>query len=164
MDIDSSYLTNLSSQAVSEANASKLKSTLSNISETGSRVKAKGSGVNSAEEEKLLDACKQFESYFVEQMFKEMMKTVPKDALDTGSNSMLVDYYKDNLVKEYAAEATEKESLGLAQMLYEQMKRNIGITPEEADAKAAAVSGSGKKDGDDRNTSGAADPEESTVI
>lgn len=162
MDIDSSYLTNLSSQAVSEANASKLKSTLSNISETGSRVKAKGSGVNSAEEEKLLDACKQFESYFVEQMFKEMMKTVPKDALDTGSNSMLVDYYKDNLVKEYAAEATEKESLGLAQMLYEQMKRNIGITPEEADAKAAA--GSGKKDGDDRNTSGAADPEESTVI
>ena len=145
MDIDSSYLTNLSSQAVSEANASKLKSTLSNISETGSRVKAKGSGVNSAEEEKLLDACKQFESYFVEQMFKEMMKTVPKDALDTGSNSMLVDYYKDNLVKEYAAEATEKESLGLAQMLYEQMKRNIGITPEEADAKAAAASGSGKK-------------------
>ncbi|MBQ1880099.1 MAG: rod-binding protein [Lachnospiraceae bacterium] len=164
MDIDSSYLTNLSSQAVSEANASKLKSTLSNISETGSRVKAKGSGVNSAEEEKLLDACKQFESYFVEQMFKEMMKTVPKDALDTGSNSMLVDYYKDNLVKEYAAEATEKESLGLAQMLYEQMKRNIGITPEEADAKAAAAAGSGKKDGDDRNTSGAADPEESTVI
>ena len=164
MDIDSSYLTNLSSQAVSEANASKLKSTLSNISETGSRVKAKGSGVNSAEEEKLLDACKQFESYFVEQMFKEMMKTVPKDALDTGSNSMLVDYYKDNLVKEYAAEATEKESLGLAQMLYEQMKRNIGITPEEADAKAAAASGSGKKDGDDRNTSGTADPEESTVI
>ena len=154
MDIDSSYLTNLSSQAVSEANASKLKSTLSNISETGSRVKAKGSGVNSAEEEKLLDACKQF----------EMMKTVPKDALDTGSNSMLVDYYKDNLVKEYAAEATEKESLGLAQMLYEQMKRNIGITPEEADAKAAAAAGSGKKDGDDRNTSGAADPEESTVI
>ena len=58
---------------------------------------------------------------------------------------MLVDYYKDNLVKEYAAEATEKESLGLAQMLYEQMKRNIGITPEEADAKAAAASGSGKK-------------------
>ena len=164
MDIDSSYLTNLSSQAVSEANASKLKSTLSNISETGSRVKAKGSGVNSAEEEKLLDACKQFESYFVEQMFKEMMKTVPKDALDTGSNSMLVDYYKDNLVKEYAAEATEKESLGLAQMLYEQMKRNIGITPEEADAKAAAAAGPGKKDGDDRNTSGTADPEESTVI
>jgi flagellar protein FlgJ len=164
MDIDSSYLTNLSSQAVSEANASKLKSTLSNISETGSRVKAKGSGVNSAEEEKLLDACKQFESYFVEQMFKEMMKTVPKDALDTGSNSMLVDYYKDNLVKEYAAEATEKESLGLAQMLYEQMKRNIGITPEEADAKAAAASGSGKKDGDDRNISAESDPEESTVI
>jgi flagellar protein FlgJ len=146
MDIDSSYLTTLSNQAVSEANTSKLKNTLNNISEAGSKVKGKGSGVNSAEEEKLLDACKQFESYFVEQMFKEMMKTVPKDALDTGSNSMLVDYYKDNLVKEYASQATEKESLGLAQMLYEQMKRNIGITPEEADARAAAATGAVKED------------------
>ena len=162
MDISTDYLTTLSGQAVSDAHAAKLKSTLSDIS--GSNKGGNGSDISSADDAKLLDACKQFESYFVEQMFKEMMKTVPKDALDTGSNSMLVDYYKDNLVKEYAAEATQKESLGLAQMLYEQMKRNIGITPEEADAKAAAASGSGKKDGDDRNTSGTADPEESTVI
>ena len=66
-----------------------------------------------------------------------MMATVPEDPLDTGTNSTLVDYYKDNLVKEYASQTTEQEGLGLAKMLYEQMKRNIGQTPEEIDAKAA---------------------------
>ncbi len=135
MDFDSGYLTTLSSQAVSTANTSKLKSALSDISAAN-----KGNGkasVSSAEDEKLLDACKQFESYFVEQMYKQMMATVPDDPLDSGSNSMLVDYYKDNLVKEYASKTTEQEGLGLAQMLYEQMKRNIGQSPEEIDAKAA---------------------------
>ena len=135
MDIDTSYLTTLSGQAVSNANASRLKNTLSGISEAGRG--AKDSEASSAEEEKLLDACKQFESYFVEQMYKQMMATVPEDPLDTGTNSTLVDYYKDNLVKEYASQTTEQEGLGLAKMLYEQMKRNIGQTPEEIDAKAA---------------------------
>ncbi len=135
MDIDTSYLTTLSGQAVSNANASRLKNTLSGISEAGRG--AKDSGASSAEDGKLLDACKQFESYFVEQMYKQMMATVPEDPLDTGTNSTLVDYYKDNLVKEYASQTTEQEGLGLAKMLYEQMKRNIGQTPEEIDAKAA---------------------------
>ena len=142
MDLSTDYLTTLSSQAVSNANASKLKSALSDISEAG---KGKnGTDVSSADDEKLLDACKQFESYFVEQMYKQMMATVPDDPLDSGTNSTLVDYYKDSLIKEYASQTTEQEGLGLAKMLYEQMKRNIGQTPEEIDAKAeqaAAESG-----------------------
>ena len=134
MDFDTSYLTTLSSQAVSNENASKLKSTLSGISEAGKG--ANGADVSSAEDAKLMDACKQFESYFVEQMYKQMMATVPEDPLDSGTNSTLVDYYKDNLVKEYASQTTEQDGLGLAKMLYEQMKRNIGQTPEEIDAKS----------------------------
>ncbi len=135
MDLDAGYLTTLSNQAVSNANTAKLKNTLSDISEAN-----KGNGktaVSSAEDEKLLDACKQFESYFVEQMYKQMMATVPEDPLDTGTNSVLIDYYKDNLIKEYASQTTEQEGLGLAKMLYEQMKRNIGQTPEEIEANAA---------------------------
>lgn len=156
MDIDTNYLTNMTSQAVSDANTKRLKESLSKLAESDTGTK--GSGISSAEDEKLMDACKQFESYFVEQMFKQMMKTVPEDPLDQGSNSMLVDYYKDNLVKEYASAATDKEDLGLARMLYEQMKRNIGITPEEADARAAersdeAAAASGAVTaGDDKQT------------
>ena len=150
MDFDSGYLTTLSSQAVSNANTAKLKNTLSDISAAN-----KGSsrpGVGSADDQKLMDACKQFESYFVEQMYKQMMATVPDDPLDSGTNSTLVDYYKDNLIKEYASQTTEQEGLGLAKMLYEQMKRNIGQTPEEIDAKAAesgaAVSEASGEDSD----------------
>ena len=77
-----------------------------------------------AADEELMDACKQFEAYFLEQMFKEMVKTIPKDENTSGSTSSLLDYYKDEMIKNISSESTEQNSLGLAQMLYEQMKRN----------------------------------------
>ena len=46
---------------------------------------------------------------------------------DSGSSSQLVDYFKDSAIETLAGESTEKNSLGLAQMLYEQMKRNYGL-------------------------------------
>ena len=80
-----------------------------------------------ATDDELMDACKQFEAYFVEQMFKEMMKTVPKSEETTSYGSNLTEYMKDNLLQEIAADSTEGNSLGLAQMLYEQMKRNYDL-------------------------------------
>ena len=74
-----------------------------------------------------MDACKQFESYFLEQMFKEMMKTIPEREDTSSSNSQLMDYYKDEMVQQIASDSTEQNSLGLAQMLYEQMKRNYNL-------------------------------------
>ena len=74
-----------------------------------------------------MDACKQFESYFLEQMFKEMMKTIPENEDTSSSNSQLMDYYKDEMVQQIASDSTEQNSLGLAQMLYEQMKRNYNL-------------------------------------
>lgn len=81
----------------------------------------------SATDEELMDACKQFEAYFLEQMFKQMLKTIPESEETSGSTSSLVDYYKDQMVQDIAADSTEQNSLGLAQTLYEQMKRNYGI-------------------------------------
>lgn len=78
-----------------------------------------------ATEDELMDACKQFEAYFLEQVFKEMVKTIPKS--EESSNSTLVDYFKDNMIQELAAESTETNSLGLAQTLYEQMKVTYGL-------------------------------------
>ncbi len=82
---------------------------------------------SNATDEELLDACKQFEAYFVEQMFKSMLKTIPKNEEMSGSSSTLMDYYTDEMVRELAADSTETNSLGLAQTLYEQMKRNYDI-------------------------------------
>ena len=80
-----------------------------------------------ATDEELMDACKQFEAYFVEQMFKSMMKTVPKNEEMSASTTTLTDFYKDEMLKELASDSTETNSLGLAQTLYEQMKRNYEL-------------------------------------
>lgn len=80
-----------------------------------------------ATDEELMDACKQFEAYFVEQMFKSMMKTVPKNEEMSASTSTLTEFYQDEMLRELAADSTETNSLGLAQTLYEQMKRNYEL-------------------------------------
>lgn len=79
-----------------------------------------------SDDEQLMDACKQFESYFVEQMFKEMQKTVPETEYSFKSTGTMVDYYRDSMIQEIASMSTETGGLGLAQMLYEQMKINNG--------------------------------------
>ena len=86
-----------------------------------------GSDYTKATDDELMDACKQFEAYFLEQMFKEMMKTIPESDETSSSNSQLMDYYKDEMVQQIASDSTEQNSLGLAQMLYEQMKRNYNL-------------------------------------
>ncbi|MCM1568158.1 MAG: rod-binding protein [Roseburia sp.] len=78
-----------------------------------------------ATDDELMDVCKQFESYFLEQVFKEMQKTVTMD--ESTSDSTMIDYFKDQAVQKIAADSTEQNGLGLAQMLYEQMRRNYGM-------------------------------------
>ena len=89
--------------------------------------KLNSSDYSKATDDELMDACKQFESYFLEQMFKEMMKTIPESEDTSSSNSQLMDYYKDEMEHQNATDSTEQNSLGLAQMLYEQMKRNYNL-------------------------------------
>lgn len=78
-------------------------------------------------DDELMEVCKQFESYFLEQVFKEMNKTIPTNESADKPTSNLVDYFKDNAISELATQSTERNSLGLAQKLYEQMKRNYDI-------------------------------------
>ncbi len=113
--IDTSGLTNIYSdyatQTATQAKTDKLKNMANSVD-------------SNATDEELMDACKQFESYFLEQVFKQMWKTVPNSNKDQ-STSNLVDYFKDATIQELASQNTESNSLGLAQMLYEQMKRNL---------------------------------------
>lgn len=80
-----------------------------------------------ASDTELMEACKQFESYFIEQMFKEMAKTIPQAEETSSSTASLTDYYKDSMIQEIASSSTKQDNLGLAQMLFEQMKRNYGL-------------------------------------
>ena len=76
-------------------------------------------------DEELMSACKEFEAYFLEQVFKEMQKTVHRN--DDSSQNSLMEYFEDRYVQQIAEDSTETNSLGLAQMLYEQMRHNYGM-------------------------------------
>ena len=80
-----------------------------------------------ATDEELLDVCKQFEAYFMEQVFKQMEKTIIKDESSSATTSTLVDYFKDSALQELTNTAADTQGLGIAQMLYEQMKRNYDL-------------------------------------
>lgn len=105
-----SYVSNAASQATTSA----LKNSIENTN------------YENASEEQLMNACKEFETYFLEQVMKKMMDTVSTDE-DSVMNNKLVSYFMDSTVTELCKEATEQNSLGLAQMLYEQMKINYGV-------------------------------------
>lgn len=74
----------------------------------------------SATDEELMEVCKSFESYMIERVMKGMEKTIPGDDKENAYMEM----FGDMLYQEYAKSATENQELGLAQMLYESMKRN----------------------------------------
>ena len=80
----------------------------------------------SATEEELMNVCKEFESYFTEQVFKSMKKMVPNSDEDS-SESSTFDMFEDLLTQEYAKNSAESGGLGIAQMLFEQMKRNYDL-------------------------------------
>ena len=86
-------------------------------------------GSASTDEKELKEACREFESYFVEQVFDAMMKTtkVFSDEDENGYATKMVDYFKDFAVQELCDNVTDGDGLGLANILYEQMKRNYGI-------------------------------------
>ena len=86
-----------------------------------------GSDLSTASDEELMSVCKEFEAYFVEQVMKEIEKTIPKDEEEDSSSSQLTDYFKDEMIQDLAEEICDQQSLGLAQQMYEQMKRNYSL-------------------------------------
>lgn len=78
---------------------------------------------NSSNDE-LMEVCREFESYFTEQVFKSMYKMVPETESGDQSTKQLTGYFKDQMISEYAKQSSQGEGLGIAQMMYEQMKRN----------------------------------------
>lgn len=80
------------------------------------------------EDDALFDACKQFEAYLWEQVYKEMQKTVDifSDKED-GYASQMVDYFRDSVIQQISEQTATQGSNSLAQMLYEQAKINYGL-------------------------------------
>lgn len=112
MDINSLY-TDLYTNRATDAKNEKLSKSVS------------GKDYSKASDEELMEVCKSFESYFVEQVLKQAMDVFTTgEEVSSGSMSTLQEYYKSNLIQEYASTITERQDMGIAKTLYEQMKRN----------------------------------------
>ena len=94
------------------------------------------SGINkeSATDEELMEVCKEFEAYLVEQVFDRM-----KDAMTDSEEdeSDYLNYFGDMMYQEYANTIAQNGELGLAQQLYESMKRNT-VSPVQAGLQATS--------------------------
>lgn len=82
----------------------------------------------SSSDEELMEVCKEFESYLMEQLYKSMKSTVMEDDEDdTLFSTNMLDYFEDMQTQEYASMASEQGGLGIAQTLYEAMKRDYNL-------------------------------------
>lgn len=107
-----------------------------------------GKDYSKVNEDELMNACKQFEAYFIEQMYKSMLKTIPQSEDTSNYTSTVMDFYKDQMVQSIAEETGNQGGFGLAQMLYEQMKRNYGIPEVPEGAQTAAATNTMEQQGD----------------
>lgn len=72
---------------------------------------------------KLREACEGFESIFIQNMWKEMRNTVPKSNLLGGREEK---FWQDMYDQELSKSMTSAGGIGLADMMYEQLSRNLG--------------------------------------
>jgi flagellar protein FlgJ len=72
------------------------------------------------DDKKLLKACQEFEALFVQQILKEMRKTIPKDGLVPQTHESEV--YESMFDEEVSTLMSQQGKLGLAEMLFDQLR------------------------------------------
>lgn len=77
--------------------------------------------------EKLLNACQQFEAVFIKQMLDAMRNTVPKNGMLDGGIGRNI--YEDMLYQQYADKMAKTANLGLARLLYNQLSGHSLTAP-----------------------------------
>ena len=94
---------------------------LKDISATGDAAEsASRKAAGSRNEDELKKACMEFESIFLQMMYKYMKNTVPKSNLI--SKGMAEEFFESMLDEKLMEEASRSGGFGLAAMLYKQLK------------------------------------------
>ena len=89
----------------------------------GDKLKNNLENIKGSTDEELMKVCKEFETYMIEQVIKSMEATIMK-ADDEESSTSYTDMFSDKLTTAYAEKISDEGTIGLAQMLYDSMKRN----------------------------------------
>ncbi len=105
-----SYLTQAAQDAKNSASAGAVNSSLGAVHEGSS-------------EEEMKQAIKDFESYFVEQILKNVQESL-KDESDS-ANSQMTDFFMGKVNEQVADKIVDQVGGRMTQTLYEQMCRNL---------------------------------------
>mgnify|MGYP001827799507 CR=1 FL=1 len=110
--IDSSYLNTITdaSSAQSKADQVKFEEILKRTMST-----------DADDDEQLLEACEEFESYYLNKVFDEMRSSIPKSSLVEKSQGNEI--YEDMLYDAYTKEMAKGSGTGIKEMLYRQLKK-----------------------------------------
>ncbi len=89
-----------------------------------SRLSALASNPEGSSDEELMEVCKSFEAYLVEQVMKKTKETVAPSEED---DNTYIKMFGDNLYQAYSEQIADSGELGIAQKLFEAMKRDYGV-------------------------------------
>lgn len=122
MSMDVSGITSMVNQtgvtnATTSANTAKTDSLTNSVN---------GLSSNSSDEE-LMEVLKDFESYFIEQMIKQMKETFTDEDEEESMASQYTDTFMDYAIEDVADMLLEEVGGSMTQQLFEQMKRNYNI-------------------------------------
>ena len=113
ISLDASML-NINS-AANNFNADKVQNTLSGVGKTST-------------EEELMEVCKDFSSYFIEEVIKEIKENMTLEEEEEDSSlSTLTDFHMDSVIEEISDTMLDQTGNSFVQQLYEQMKRNYNL-------------------------------------
>ncbi|MCK5674936.1 MAG: rod-binding protein [Spirochaetales bacterium] len=97
--------------------------TLSNAGSSGSsNISSMERELKNSNDEKVKQACSDFEAIFIKQMLDSMRKTVDKTSLLGGG--MAEDIFEDMIYDEYAKKMSKTGDFGIKDMLYKQLSAN----------------------------------------
>lgn len=83
--------------------------------------------VNNEDEKRLYQACQDLESVLMSKILQTMRQTIPKSGWL--GDSFATDTFESMLFDEYAKLISKSNTLGIADIMYRQLKANMSITP-----------------------------------
>ncbi|MGE5422407.1 MAG: rod-binding protein [Ignavibacteriales bacterium] len=115
----------MSSSSISANNSIMSSQAQSDISKMQSMQKSMTKVLSEKDEKRLKESCQEFEAIFVSELLKSMRATIPKGGM-MGEN-FGQDVFQSMLDDEYSKKVSETKSIGLADMMFQQMKMNMAI-------------------------------------
>ncbi|NLF25206.1 MAG: hypothetical protein GX589_06045 [Deltaproteobacteria bacterium] len=116
----------IGTQALSEARFRKAETASAAAAQVSNEVSVRVSGGKKAPDlAEVEKSATQFEALLLQQMFKSMWETLPKEGMLSGSREE--ELFRDMLNENLAKEVSEKQSIGIKKVVLSEMNKRLGL-------------------------------------